>query len=75
MFNPSLYHMTAQQGCVRVANDRQNRKGEAGLLRAAQNGQVEIITQANHVCNLDQHEIFTHQVRTFTKRLKAAIVN
>jgi pimeloyl-ACP methyl ester carboxylesterase len=60
---------------VNGENDRQNRKGEAGLLRAAQAGQIEIIAQAGHLCNLDQPEAFTHQVRSFAKRLKAAIKN
>jgi hypothetical protein len=60
---------------VNGENDRQNRKGEAGLFRAAQDGQIEIIVQATHLCNLDQPEAFTHQVRTFAKRLKAAIKN
>lgn len=60
---------------VNGENDRQNRKGEAGLLRAAQDGQIEIIAQANHLCNLDQPEAFTYQVRTLAKRLNAAIRN
>jgi len=56
---------------VNGENDRQNRKGEARLLRAVQNGQIQIIKQANHLCNLDQPEAFTHQVSTFAKRLRA----
>lgn len=60
---------------VNGENDRQNRKRETELLSAAQNGQVEIIAQANHLCNLDQPEAFTHQIRAFAKQLKAAIRN
>lgn len=56
---------------VNGENDRQNRKGEAGLLRAAQDGQSETIAHANHLCNLDQPETFTELVRAFAKRLKA----
>jgi pimeloyl-ACP methyl ester carboxylesterase len=57
---------------VNGEHDKPNRKREAALLRAAQDGQLEIITQANDVCDLDQPEAFTHQVRTFAKRLKTA---
>src|SRR5216683_6221680 len=57
---------------VNGENDRQNRKGEAELLRAVQDGQIEIIAQANHLCNLDQPAAFTHQMRAFAKRLQAA---
>lgn len=60
---------------VNGENDKQNRKGEAGLLRAAQDGRIEIIARANHLCNLDQPEAFTHQVRTLAKRLNAGIKN
>ena len=56
-------------------NDKPNRKREAALLNATQDGQLEIITQANDVCDLDQPEAFTHQVRTFAKRLKTATSN
>ncbi len=57
---------------VNGENDRQNRQGEARLLRATQDGQIQIIKQANHLCNLDQPEAFTQQVRTFAKRLSTA---
>jgi pimeloyl-ACP methyl ester carboxylesterase len=50
-------------------NDKPNRKREAALLRAAQDGQLQIIKQAGHMCNLEQPEAFTDQVRTFAKRL------
>ncbi len=53
-------------------NDKLNRKGEAALLRAAQDGQLQIVKQAGHLCNLEQPEAFTEQVRTFAKRLSAA---
>lgn len=49
--------------------DKPNRKREADLLKAAQHGQLQIIKQAGHVCNLEQPEAFTDQVRTFAKRL------
>lgn len=74
-FHALLRTFTGPVLIVNGENDRQNRKGEAGLLRAAQDGQIEIIAQANHLCNLDQPEAFTQQVRTFAKRLKAAIRN
>ncbi len=57
---------------VNGGNDKPNRKREAELLRAAQDGQLQIVKQAGHVCNLEQPEAFTHQVRTFAKRLRAA---
>lgn len=60
---------------VNGENDRLNRKGEAGLLRSAQDGQIEVIAHANHLCHLDQPEAFTYQVRTLAKRLNAAIRN
>ena len=50
-------------------NDKPNRKREAELLRAAQNGQLQIIKQAGHLCNLERPEAFTDIVRTFAKRL------
>ena len=56
---------------VNGENDKLNRKGEAKLLSATQNGQIQIIRQAGHLCNLEQPEAFTHQVRTFAKRLSA----
>ena len=53
-------------------NDKPNRKREAALLSAAQDGQLHLITQAGHMCNLEQPEAFTDQVRTFAKRLSTA---
>ena len=53
---------------VNGENDKQNRKREAKLLRAAQNGQSQVIKQAGHLCNLEDPEAFTYQVRTFAKR-------
>jgi pimeloyl-ACP methyl ester carboxylesterase len=53
---------------VNGENDKPNRKGEAKLLRAAQDGQSQVIKQAGHLCNLEQPEAFTHQVRIFAKR-------
>jgi pimeloyl-ACP methyl ester carboxylesterase len=82
---PQVYHELAShdfqamlrtfQGPVLVlngANDKLNRKGEAELLKAAQDGQLQIIKQANHLCNLEQPEAFTLQVRTFAKQLNTA---
>lgn len=57
---------------VNGENDKPNRKREAELLSAALDGQLQIIKQAGHVCNLEQPEAFTQQVRTFAKRLSAA---
>jgi pimeloyl-ACP methyl ester carboxylesterase len=54
---------------VNGENDKPNRKREAVLLRATQDGQLQIIKQAGHLCNLEQPEAFTFQVRTFAKRL------
>jgi pimeloyl-ACP methyl ester carboxylesterase len=57
---------------VNGENDKPNRKREAALLKAAQDGQLQKVKQADHVCNLEQPEAFTYQVRTFAKRLSAA---
>lgn len=57
---------------VNGENDKPNRKREAALLRAAQDGQIQIIKHAGHLCNLEQPEAFTHQVRTFAKWLITA---
>jgi len=54
---------------VNGENDKWNRKGEAKLLSSAQHGQIQIIKQAGHSCNLEQPEAFTHHVRTFAKLL------
>ncbi len=54
-------------------NDKPNRKREAALLRTAQDGQLELVKQAGHLCNLEQPEVFTDQVRTFAKRLSTAL--
>ncbi|HEY5004437.1 MAG TPA: alpha/beta hydrolase [Ktedonobacteraceae bacterium] len=56
---------------VNGENDRLNRKGESKLLSATQDGQIQMIKQANHLCNLDQPEAFTQHVRTFAKRLSS----
>jgi pimeloyl-ACP methyl ester carboxylesterase len=53
-------------------NDKPNRKREAALLRATQDGQLQVVKQAGHLCNLEQPEAFTDQVHTFAKRLSAA---
>jgi pimeloyl-ACP methyl ester carboxylesterase len=53
-------------------NDKPNRKREAALLRATQDGQLQVVKQAGHLCNLEQPEAFTVQVRTFAKWLSAA---
>lgn len=50
-------------------NDGPNRKGEARLLCATQNGRIEIIAHANHLCHLDQPEAFTHQIRIFAQQV------
>ena len=52
-------------------NDKLNRKREAVLLRATRDGQLQMVKQAGHLCNLEQPEVFTHQVRTFAKRLSS----
>ena len=52
-------------------NDKPNRKREAALLKDTQDGQLHIVKQAGHLCNLEQPEAFTQQVRTFAKRLSA----
>jgi pimeloyl-ACP methyl ester carboxylesterase len=53
-------------------NDKPIRKREAALLRFAQDGQLQLVKQAGHLCNLEQPEVFTDQVRTFAKRLSTA---
>jgi pimeloyl-ACP methyl ester carboxylesterase len=50
-------------------HDKLNRKREALLLCAAQHGQLHIITGASHLCNLEQPEAFTEQVRLFAEQL------
>lgn len=60
---------------VNGENDKLNRKRETALLRVAQDGQLQIIKQAGHLCNLEQPETFTFQVRTFAKRLSSAPEN
>jgi pimeloyl-ACP methyl ester carboxylesterase len=57
---------------VNGENDKPNRKREATMLKVAQDGQLQIVKQASHLCNLEQPEAFTHLVRTFAKRLHAA---
>jgi pimeloyl-ACP methyl ester carboxylesterase len=57
---------------VNGENDKPNRKREAALLRAAQDGQLQLVKQAGLLCNLEQPEAFTDQVHTFAKRLSAA---
>jgi pimeloyl-ACP methyl ester carboxylesterase len=56
---------------VNGENDKPNRKRETALLRAAQDGQLQIVKQAGHLCNLEQPEAFTHQLHTFAKRLSS----
>src|SRR5215471_10032695 len=73
---PAMLHSFPGPALIlNVENDKPNRKREAALLNATQDGQLEIIAQAGHVCNLDQPEAFTQQVRTFAKRLKTATSN
>ncbi len=50
-------------------NDRHNRKVEAELLKTTRNGQIQFVRQAGHLCNLEQPEVFTQQIRTFAKFL------
>ena len=54
---------------VNGENDRTNRKREAALLKAAQDGQLQIIKQAGHLCNLEQPEALNQYVRTFAQRV------
>ncbi len=42
-------------------NDKPNRKREAALLRATQDGQVQVVKQDGHLCNLEQPEAFTER--------------
>jgi len=44
-------------------------------LKVAKDGQLQIIKQAGHLCNLEQPEAFNQQVRTFAKRLSSAFVS
>jgi len=57
---------------VNGENDKQNRKREDALLRAAQNCKLQVVKQAGHLCNLEQPVAFAHLVRTFAKRLNVA---
>lgn len=70
---PALLHTFP--GRVLIMNgehDTPNRKGEARLLRAVPDTELYIIKDANHLCNLEQPEAFTRQVRTFAKQLSEA---
>ena len=40
-------------------NDKPNRKRDDALLKSTQDGQLQIIKQAGHLCNLEQPEAFT----------------
>jgi pimeloyl-ACP methyl ester carboxylesterase len=55
-------------------NDRLNRKREAALLKVAHDGQLQIVKQAGHLCNLERPEAFNQYVRTFAKRISAASI-
>ena len=55
---------------VNGENDKPNRKREAALLRVTKDGLLQNVNHAGHMCNLEQPEAFTDQVRTFTKRLR-----
>jgi pimeloyl-ACP methyl ester carboxylesterase len=57
---------------VNGENDKLNRKRESALLKVAQDGQLQIVKQAGHLCNLEQPEAFTHLLRIFAKRLNEA---
>jgi pimeloyl-ACP methyl ester carboxylesterase len=57
---------------VNGENDKPNRKREAALLKDAQDGHLQIVKKAGHLCNLEQPEAFTQLVRTFAKRLSVA---
>lgn len=72
-FHAMLHTFTGPTLVVNGENDKLNRKGEAELLKAAQDGQIQIIKQAHHLCNLEQPEAFTHLVRTFAQRLSTTI--
>lgn len=54
---------------VNGEHDKLNRKREAQLLSAVRDGQIQIIEHAGHLCNLEQTEAFTQQVRIFAQRV------
>jgi pimeloyl-ACP methyl ester carboxylesterase len=72
-FHGMLHTFTGPTLVVNGENDKLNRKGEADLLKAAQDGQLQIVEQAHPLCNLEQPEAFTHLVRAFAQRLSVAI--
>ena len=71
-FYTMLHTFTGPTLVVNGENDKLNRKGEAELLKAAQDGQLQIVKQAHHLCNLEQPEAFTHLMRAFAQRLNTA---
>ena len=72
-FHAMLHTFTGPTLVVNGENDKLNRKGETELLKSAQDGQIQIIEQAHHLCNLEQPEAFTRLVRTFAHQLSTTI--
>jgi pimeloyl-ACP methyl ester carboxylesterase len=53
--------------------DKLNRKGEARLLSVIPDGKVQIIESASHICNLEQPEAFTSQVRAIAQEVQTRV--
>ncbi len=71
-FPDMLQDFTGPTLIINGENDRLNRKREAAMLKVAQDSQLYIVKQAGHLCNLEQPEAFTQQVRAFAKGLSVA---
>jgi pimeloyl-ACP methyl ester carboxylesterase len=54
---------------VNGERDRPNRRGERQSLAACQQGTLDAIADAGHLCNLEQPEAFTAHVRAMAERL------
>ena len=54
-------------------NDKPNRKRDAALLKSTQDGQLQIIKQAGHLCNLGQPEAFNPACADLCKTAQCSI--
>ncbi|SRR5579875_79829 len=66
-FQPLLQKYPGPSLIINGEHDKLNRRGEARLLAAAQHGELRIIANAGHLCNLDQPESFTEAMQAFAR--------
>jgi len=64
-FRPLLRQYPGPTLILNGARDRLNRRSEARQLAATQHGQLQVIADAGHLCNLDQPAAFTDAVRVW----------